>query len=148
MDLASTTCSKMWRKKSKITQMIGCQKTRRVDCAQSNRGDQTPEWEDDFDSSSHERTFFYTDQQEKQTNGKGGGKQILSFIDGDVPLCLRNTEANVGSGSKERWRRKAKSEIEVRHTSSSTKFETGWWKTSLLSSCYRRIRGHWPQVTK
>ena len=67
--------------------------------------------------SSHERTLFHKHQQEKQTNGKGGGRQILSFIDGDVPLCLRNREAmidepkkvkgsskeaNEGSGSKER----------------------------------------------
>ena len=51
MDLSSTTSSKESRKKSKNTQMIGCQKTRRVDCEQSDHRDQTPECEKDNEQS-------------------------------------------------------------------------------------------------
>ena len=124
-------------KTSKITQMIDCQRTRRADCEQSNRGDRRRN--EKRTSSSHERETLYNDQQEKQTDGKDGDTQGLSLIDGDVPLCIRSREAIIneskkmkgsskeateGSGSKERTRREAKSEIEVNDTiSSSTKRE-------------------------
>ena len=77
----------------------------------------------------------YTDQQEKQTNGEGGGRQALRFIDGDVPLCIRSREemikepekvkgsseeTNEGSGSYERTRKEAKSENKANDTSSSS----------------------------
>ena len=71
--------------------MIRCQKTHRVNCEQSNRWDQTPEREEDYE---------YTDQQEKQTKGKGGGRQGLIFIDGDVPLCMRSREATTDEPKK------------------------------------------------
>ena len=78
---------------------------------------------------------LHTDQQEKQTNGKGGGKQGLRFIDGVVPLCIRSREemikesvkvkggseeTNEGSDSKERTRKEANSENKANDTSSSS----------------------------
>ena len=113
-------------------------------------------------TSSHERKTLYKDQQKNQTNGKCGGRQGLSFIDGDVPQCMRSREAmidepkkvkgsskeaNEGSDSKARTRIEAKSEIEVNDTSSSrTKENNSQRETEdekkLLSSCYRRTRSH------
>ena len=46
-------------------------------------------------TSSHERKTLFTDQQEKQINGKGGGRQGLRYIDGDVPLCMRSREVDL-----------------------------------------------------
>ena len=41
-----------------------------------------------------------TTSKEKQTNGKGGGTQGLSLIDGDVPLCIRSREAMINEPKK------------------------------------------------
>ena len=53
-------------------------------------------------TSSHERKTLFKDQQEQQTNGKGGGRQGLSFIDGGVPLCIRCREATTDEPKKVR----------------------------------------------
>ena len=51
-------------------------------------------------TTSSQRKTLHTDQQEKHTNGKGGGGQGLRYINGDVPLCIRSREVMIDEPEK------------------------------------------------
>ena len=41
------------------------------------------------------------EQENESVRGRGGGRQGLKHIDGDVPMCMRNEDKDAGMKSKE-----------------------------------------------
>ena len=62
-------------------------KSRRNDSEQSNSGNQKTNGRDDSVQSRSRN-----EQENERVKGKGGSRQSLKHIDGDVPLCMRKKD--------------------------------------------------------
>ena len=51
---------------------------------------------------SQDETTTHKDQEDEWVKGKGGGRQSLKHIDGDVPMCMRNRDEEHGLESKQK----------------------------------------------
>ena len=52
-------------------------------------------------TSSHERATLCKNQEDERMKGKGGGRQRLKHVDGDVPLCMRSKDEGRESKPKQ-----------------------------------------------
>ena len=50
---------------------------------------------------SHDETTTRKEQEDERVKGKGGSRQSLKHIDGDVPTCMRNIDEENELKSKE-----------------------------------------------
>ena len=50
---------------------------------------------------SQEESKTCKEQEVERVRGRGGGRQSLKHIDGDVPMCMRNKDKDVEMKSKE-----------------------------------------------
>ena len=96
MDLSSTTNIKTLKLEKWLT------KTRRNDCEQSNCWNQTPNGKDDYAVQDEART--HKEQEHERVKGKGGSRQSLKHIDGNVPMCMYNRNKDVELESKKNAR--------------------------------------------
>ena len=58
--------------------------------------------------SSHEEETVCEDQEHERTKGRGGGKQRLKHVDGDVPLCMTKNDDECETEMKNKEKVKGK----------------------------------------
>ena len=80
--------------KQVLTDLLSCN-----DSEQSSSGNQKKNRRDDFAQSRGDKTC--KEQENESVRGTGGCRQSVKHMDGDVLLCMRNKDKDVGVKSKE-----------------------------------------------